>query len=98
MPARPVPEDDDDALVRRAVEGRPPQPRPYEGQLAPGMEGVTGPLPQSRPMPQAGQAAGSAGVPAAPTGQPVVPPQPPSSPCPAAVAADPPPPLPEQLS
>eukprot|EP00969_Alexandrium_andersonii_P266255 11768130-Alexandrium_andersonii.AAC.1 len=30
--ARPVP-DDDDALVRRAVEGRPPQPRPYEGQL-----------------------------------------------------------------
>eukprot|EP00969_Alexandrium_andersonii_P302919 13390221-Alexandrium_andersonii.AAC.1 len=59
MPARPV-HDDDDTLVRRAVEGRPPQPRPYEGQLPPGMEGVTGPLPPSRPLPPAGQAASSA--------------------------------------
>eukprot|EP00969_Alexandrium_andersonii_P067766 2989552-Alexandrium_andersonii.AAC.1 len=61
MPARPVPEDDDDALVRKAVEGRPPQPRPYEGQLPPGMEGVAGPFPPSRPLPAAGHAASSAG-------------------------------------
>eukprot|EP00969_Alexandrium_andersonii_P304587 13464134-Alexandrium_andersonii.AAC.1 len=27
MPVRPVPDDDDDALVRRAVEGGPRQPR-----------------------------------------------------------------------
>eukprot|EP00969_Alexandrium_andersonii_P224131 9898027-Alexandrium_andersonii.AAC.1 len=65
------------------------------------MEGVTGPLPPSRPMPPAGQASCSAGqVPADPAGQLVVPPRPPSNSYPAVFtpAADPPPPLPEQLS
>eukprot|EP00969_Alexandrium_andersonii_P049547 2174803-Alexandrium_andersonii.AAC.1 len=41
MPARPVP-DDDGALVRRAVEGRPPQSRPYEGQLPPAWKASLG--------------------------------------------------------
>eukprot|EP00969_Alexandrium_andersonii_P105033 4634494-Alexandrium_andersonii.AAC.1 len=49
MPSRPVPDHDDDAWARVAVEGRPPQPRLYQGQLPPGMEGVIGPLPPSRP-------------------------------------------------
>eukprot|EP00969_Alexandrium_andersonii_P334175 14767267-Alexandrium_andersonii.AAC.1 len=65
MPTRPVPEEDDDALVRREVAAHPPQAQPYVGQLPPGVEGVAGPLPASRPIPAVVQSAAMAG-PAAP--------------------------------
>eukprot|EP00969_Alexandrium_andersonii_P298420 13191361-Alexandrium_andersonii.AAC.1 len=55
MPTRPVPADDDE-IAQQVVAASHHTGQAYAGRLPPGMQGVSGPFPASRPMGGAGMA------------------------------------------